>query len=36
MPVTFLFFRSLTHTLQRAMDAAIARAPFQICDINSE
>ena len=26
----------LSHTLRRAMDAAIARSPFQICDNNSE
>ena len=33
MPVTFLHFLSLNHTPQRAMEAAIAQAPIQICDI---
>ena len=29
-------FRSLNYTPRRAMDAAIARALVQICDVNSE
>ena len=36
MPIAVLHCRSLNHTQQRAMDAAIARAPVQICDVNSE
>ena len=38
MRVTFLHFHRLNHTPPRAMDAAIARAraPVQICDVDSE
>ena len=36
MPVTFLHFRSLNYTLQRAMDATIAHASVQIFDVYPE
>ena len=35
MPVTFLHFRLLDHT-PWAMNAAVARAPVQICDVKPE
>ena len=33
-PSLFLHVRSLNHTQRRAMDAAIARALVQVCDVN--
>ena len=36
MPVTFLHFWSPYNTRRRVMDAAIAPALIQICDVNPE